>query len=104
MNDPQPASLLRERSFVQFWIARFATTIALHMQAVAVGWQLYDLTGNPLDLGLVGLVQFVPVVVLALLIGQIADRYDRRAVARICQIVKALAAAALALGTAGGWL
>src|SRR6266540_1409281 len=41
MTDPLPASLLRERPFVQFWIARFSTTIALHMQAVAVGWQMY---------------------------------------------------------------
>ena len=50
-----PPSLLRHRSFVLFWGARTSTNGAYQMQAVAVGWQLYDLTHNPLDLGLVGL-------------------------------------------------
>ena len=48
------------------------------MLVVAVGWQLYELTGNPLDLGLVGLVQFIPAILLVLVIGQVTDRYDRR--------------------------
>ncbi len=99
-----PPSLRQHRSFVLYWCARTATNGAYMMQAVAVGWQIYDLTGSALDLGLVGLVQFVPYVLLALVVGQIADRYDRRLVVRICQIVKALAAAALAVGTLGGWL
>jgi MFS family permease len=102
--DAAPRSLLRHRSFVLFWCARTSTTAAYQMLAVAVGWQIYDMTNNPLDLGIAGLVQFFPVVVLSLLIGQIADRYDRRAVVRACQIAKALSAALLALGTAGGWL
>src|SRR4051812_7719528 len=97
-------SLIGQRSFVLFWCARTATSGAYQMQAVAVGWQIYDLTRSPLDLGLVGLVQFFPVVVMALVIGQTADRYDRRAVARTCQIAKACGAAALAIGSARGWL
>jgi MFS family permease len=97
-------SLIGHRSFALFWSARTSTTAAYQMQAVAVGWQIYDMTNNPLDLGFVGLVQFFPVVVLSLVIGQVADRYDRRRVAGICQVVKALAALALALGTARGWL
>ena len=102
---PIPSPSLREhRSFVFYWCARTSTNAAYMMQAVAVGWQIYDLTGSALDLGLVGLVQFIPYVPLAIVIGHIADRYDRRAVVRVCQIVKALAAAALALGTVGGWL
>jgi MFS family permease len=96
--------LIHHRSFALFWCARMATVIAFQMQTVAVGWQIYELTGNAFDLGLVGLVQFVPVVVLALVIGQTVDRFDRRTIARICQIAKALAAAALAIGTARGWL
>ena len=55
-------SLLRHPSFVMFWCARTSTNGAFQMLAVAVGWQLYDLTNNPLDLGIVGLVQFVPLV------------------------------------------
>lgn len=99
----QPA-LMRSRSFVHYWYARTATNGAYQMQAVAVGWQIYDLTNNPFDLGLVGLVQFVPIVLLSLVIGQAADHYDRRIVVLTCQIVKTLAAVALAVGTIGGWL
>jgi MFS family permease len=98
------AALLGHRSFLYYWLARVSTNGAYQMQAVAVGWQIYELTGSAFDLGLVGLVQFVPVVVLGLAAGQIADRYDRRAVIGTCQVVKALAAAAFALGTLGGWL
>ena len=54
-------------------------------------------------LGLVGLAEFVPIVALPLIVGQVADRYDRRLVAVVCQIVKAAATAALVLGTLGGW-
>ena len=73
------------------------------MLGVAVGWQLYDLTGSALDLGWVGLVQFVPMVLLTLVVGQVADRYDRRVIVALGGIVKAAAAAALALGVVGGW-
>ncbi len=48
------------------------------MQAVAVGWQMYDITHNPLDLGLVGLTQFIPAALFVLVAGHVADRYDRR--------------------------
>jgi MFS family permease len=100
---PRPA-LMWSRSFASYWFARTSTNGAYQMQTVAIGYQIYELTNNPFDLGLVGLVQFVPIVLLSLLIGQIADHYDRRAIVRICQIAKALAAAALAIGTIGGWL
>jgi MFS family permease len=98
------AALREHRSFLFYWLARTSTNAAYHMQGVAVGWQIYALTGSAFDLGLVGLVQFFPVVVLGVVVGQIADRYDRRVVAGICQVVKAMAAATFALGTLGGWL
>jgi hypothetical protein len=79
-------------------------TLALHMQTVAVGWQLYSLTGSALDLGLVGLVQFVPTVALTLVVGQVADRCDRRLVVVVCEVAQAGGNAALALGSLGGWL
>jgi MFS family permease len=104
MSAALPASLLRERPFVQFWAARFSTTIALHMQAVAVGWQMYELTGNPLDLGLVGLVQFVPAFLLVLVAGHFADRHDRRRIISAAQAVAGLASALLTIGTSGGFL
>lgn len=102
MTDPQPASLLRERPFVQFWIARLFTTNAFHMQAVAVGWQMYDLTNDPLDLGLVGLVQFVPSFLLVLVAGHVADRHDRRRIVAIAQAIAGVASLLLTLGTASG--
>jgi MFS family permease len=98
------ARLMSQRSFVLFWCARTLSNAAFMMQGVAVGWQIYDLTGNPLDLGLVGLMQFFPVVAFSLVIGQAADRLDRRAIAASCQVAKAAAALALALGSANGWL
>jgi MFS family permease len=73
------------------------------MLGVAVGWQLYELTGSALDLGLVGLVQFAPMILLTLVVGQVADRFDRRLIVVACEVVKAAAAGALALGTIGGW-
>jgi MFS family permease len=74
------------------------------MQVVAIGWQLYALTDSALDLGLLGLMQFLPVVLAVLVVGHVADRYDRRSVIMVCQIVHATAAATLAFGSAGGWL
>src|SRR5882672_11474447 len=103
LTEPQPA-LLEHRSFVAYWCARTANNAAYQMQAVAIGWQIYALTGSVFDLGLVGLVQFFPVVVLGVLIGHMADRYDRRIVVGTCQVIKALAAAVLAVGTLGDFL
>lgn len=74
------------------------------MQAVAVGWQLYTLTGSALDLGLVGLVQFVPMILLTPIVGHVADRYDRCVVVTVCHLAEGVAAAALAVGTLNGWL
>jgi MFS family permease len=80
------------------------STLALHMQTVAVGWQLYTLTGSALDLGLLGLVQFVPTITLTLVGGHVADRSDRRVVVVVCQVAQTGASVALALGSHGGWL
>jgi len=104
---PEPAaasSLTRHPSFVLFWCARTFTNGAYMMQGVAVGWQIYELTNDPFDLGLVGLAQFVPLVGFSLIIGQVADVFDRRLVVAICQLSKAVAALALAIGTARGAL
>jgi MFS family permease len=73
------------------------------MLGVAVAWELYELTGSALDLGLVGLAQFVPMVLLTLPVGHVADRYDRRLIVIVCEVVKAAIAAALAAGAIGGW-
>jgi len=100
--DPSP-SILRHKPFALFWFARGFTSIAFQIQGVAVGWQVYALTGSPFYLGLVGLAQFLPMFLLTLAVGHVADRYDRRMVVRLCQIVEGLAAAALAFGSFSGW-
>jgi MFS family permease len=102
--DPSSTQLRRHRPFARYWVSRVSSTVALQMQTVAVAWQMYDLTRDPLDLGLVGLTQFVPAVLFVLVAGHIADRYDRRRIISICQLVAGLAGATLALGTAGGWM
>lgn len=74
--------------FRSFLGSRFLSTLALQMVGVAVGWQVYDLTGDPLHLGLVGLVQFLPAFACALPAGQVADRFDRRRVLLFCLLVE----------------
>ena len=98
------SSLLRHAPFALFWWSRVLSRAAVHMQAVAIGWQIYALTGSAFDLGLIGLAQFLPMILLTLAVGQVADRYDRRVVVRTCQIVEGLAATGLAVGSFGGWI
>ncbi|RPI94003.1 MAG: MFS transporter, partial [Chloroflexi bacterium] len=102
-NPDRGTSILRHKPFALFWCARVATTLGFQMLGVAVGWQIYALTGSPLFLGLVGLAQFLPMFLLTLVVGQIVDRYDRRSIARICQTVEGVAAGALAVGSLAGW-
>jgi len=102
MPDIEPDSVFRHRPFVLFWFARLAVTASYQMLVVAVGWQLYALTNNPFDLGLIGLIQFIPAMLLFLVVGQVADRYDRRLVLIACQIIEAVAAAVLLIGVLSG--
>ena len=83
---------MQQRPFVLFWLARLASTMGYQMLALTIGWQVYEITDSAFDLGLVGLIQFVPAVVLTLLIGHAADRYDRRLIVRAAHSVYALAA------------
>ena len=99
-----PASIYRHRPFIRYWIARTAASLAFQMQAVAVGWQIYALTGDPLDLGLIGLSLFFPSLLLLFVIGPAADRYNRRTIVAIAQAIEGTAVAILMIGTAGGWL
>jgi len=96
---PQPDSPLRHRAFVQFWCARVASGFGFQMLSVAVGWQIYAITGRAFDLGLIGLVQFIPSVLLALPAGHVADQYERRRVVLIGQVVEWTAIVLLAVLT-----
>ena len=99
MSAQAPLLLRHHRPFLSFWLARVFTASGFQMLTVAIGWHLYQLTGNVLDLGLVGLVEFAPRVLFMLHTGHVADRYDRRRVAALCQSLQALIALALAIAS-----
>jgi len=82
-------------AFARYWAARFLTTFATQIVSVAVGWQIYDLTRDPFDLGLVGIIQFAPALLLVLVTGSIADRFGRRLVMAIAILLEGLCALAL---------
>lgn len=100
MPPPVPAttslSLLHHSQFRQFWCARVAAGFAYQMLSVAVGWQIYALTGSTLNLGLIGLAQFVPAFLLMLPAGHLADRYERRRILLAAEWLQGLALALLA--------
>lgn len=98
------SGLFAQRDFLIFWSSRVAGSLAFHMQAVAIGWQMFALTGDPLDLGLIGLVQFVPAALLVLVVGQVADQFDRRRVVLAARLSLAASAVVLALMSAQGAL
>jgi len=88
--------------FTLYQGARFFTVMATEMQSVAVGWQVFELTKRPLDLGYVGLAQFWPTIVLFLVAGHAADRFNRRKIVTLCYAGLGLASAALFLLTING--
>ncbi len=91
--------LRRHKPFMAFWLARVFTASGFQMLTVAIGWHLYQLTGSVLDLGLVGLAEFLPRLLFMLHAGHVADRFERRKIAAACQAVQALVAVALLLGS-----
>jgi MFS family permease len=91
-------------SFLRFLTARAFAVIAYQMVTVAIGWQMYDITRSAFNLGLVGLVQFLPSVLLVLYVGHAADRYDRRRLICCAQLAEAGILLLLCLATHGAWL
>ncbi len=85
----------RHPSYARFFVSRFLYGFAMQVVSVAVGWQMYDLTGDPFMLGLIGLMQFAPSLALILVTGSVADRYNRRMIMAVCLVVCTLCAAAL---------
>ena len=92
----------RNPGFPSYSAALVSTGFAVQIQTVAVGWQVYDLTGDPLDLGLVGLSQFLPAILLVVVTGAASDRYPRRAIMAVCLLAMSLVALGLMLMTSRG--
>jgi len=90
-------------AFMRFWTSRLASTSANQMLMVAVGWQMYDLTGSAWALGLVGLLQFLPALLLVLVAGHVVDQFDRARIAALCMLAQVGIALLLAVGTHAHW-
>jgi MFS family permease len=107
-DQPSPSSdtgnLLRHPPLLLFVATRSFSEFSWQIATVAVGWQIYQLTGSAFYLGMVGLVQFIPSALLIFIAGHAADRYDRRRVVQVCQFAQALAAAYLAWRSFAGTL
>src|ERR1700691_3273879 len=88
-------ALLGHQPFLFYVGARGLSEFSYQIGAVAVGWQVYALTGSAFDLGMVGLVQFLPTAVLVFAAGHAADRYERKRVVQICRIAAGVTAAFL---------
>jgi len=101
---PAARGVARDPGFQRFWGARALSSMSFQMLAVAMGWHVYALTHSAYALGLVGLAQFLPMFVLTLVVGHVADRYDRRRIVAICQLLECAAALVFVAGTFGGWL
>ena len=108
MSSPLPiagaSALLNHKSFLLFLLSRSFSRFSSQIAAVAIGWQVYDLTGSAFDLGMVGLVQFLPTLLLVFVAGHAADRYERKRVVQVCQLAEALTALFLAWGAYTGSL
>ena len=84
--------------------SRALSSMAFQGTGVAIGWLVYDRTRNPFDLGLIGLCQFLPMVVLTFVVGHVADQFDRRRIGFACQVIEAVTLCVIALGVWQGWL
>ena len=91
-------------AFTRYWLAEVLLALGQEIFLVAVGWQIYDLTNSALSLGFVGLAQFLPQFLLALVAGHVADSFDRRRITFFCQLVKFGAIALIAACSLGGVL
>ncbi len=98
------STLLQNKALRFLMVARVSTNFAYQMLTVAVGWQMYSLTHSAFYLGLVGLVQFLPMLLLSLYVGHISDLYDRRKIITISQIVQSIFIIILAFGSFSGWI
>ena len=101
--DNSLSELFSHRAFVRFWLARLCGTTATQMLMVALAWHMYDITSSAWDLGLVGLFQFVPALLLTLPAGHVADHLHRGRIFACCLLVQALACLVLLVALFGSF-
>ena len=107
---PSARALLRQRDYLLFWASRWAGSLAVQIQSVALGWQIYELARRTMPVadaafmvGMIGLSTFIPVFLLTLPAGEAADRYDRRKVLLACYTAELASVAVLAIATWQGF-
>ncbi len=100
----QPDSVLRHPGYLNFAASRVFSSLSFQCVAIALGWMIYDQTHSAFALALVGLCQFLPMVVLTFIVGHVADRFDRRHIGLACQLILATVSALLAIATWQDWL
>lgn len=98
------STLLKNNSLRRLMVARVSTNFAYQMLTIAIGWQMFSLTKSAFYLGLVGLVQFLPMLFLSLFVGHASDRYDRRKIITLSQTIQSLFILILAFGSFSGWI
>ncbi len=103
MADTASPTLLQQTPFVRFWMARVTGILSNQMLMLAVAWQMYDLTSSAWDLGLVGLFQFVPALLMTLPAGHLADRLHRARIFAACMAAQAAVALVLLVSTEFSW-
>ncbi|MEI6549976.1 MAG: MFS transporter [Betaproteobacteria bacterium] len=91
--------LLAQKPFLRFWLARVSGILANQMLSVALAWHMYEITGSAWDLGLVGLFQFVPALILTLPAGHIVDKLNKVHIYAACMLIQAAVACLLVWGT-----
>ncbi len=97
-------TILRNRSLIQFLLGRILIVFAFQMMTVAIGWQIYSITGSAFYLGLVGLTEFFPMFMLTLVVGYVADHFNRKLIICICQTISGIGILTLSAGSFGGWI
>jgi MFS family permease len=95
MIKPDPYAALRIRDFRLFILSRLFITLAIQIQGVVVGWQVYELTKDPLSLGLIGLAEAIPAITVSLYAGHIADIIERKKIILVCVTLLAFCSVAL---------
>ena len=90
--------LLAQKPFLRFWLARVSGILANQMLSVALAWHIYEITGSAWDLGLVGLFQFVPALILTLPAGHIVDKLNKVHIYAACMLIQAAVACLLVWG------
>ncbi len=93
MSDTSSPTMYRHRDFAVFLSGRFLGTVAMQVQSVAIGWQIYEMERTPLALGLVGLCQFLPMFLLTLPAGEITDRLNQRVVFAVALVLQGICSA-----------